>query len=265
MLVLTRRVRFCVNAEDAAGDPGPPAPGYSGRPAMQGLGTFYELAVDCVGEVGATTGYLVDIQEIDRAVRATLVPALTGSARERTTRDTAEVLRACFPALNQVLRGRVSGVRLSLSPYHSVEVHVDQRHATIRQKFDFAAAHRLHVAALSDEENRRLFGKCNNKSGHGHNYQFEPVVEVPVGTGSPAFTHRDLARVCERTIIERFDHRHLNEDTEEFGAASGLNPSVENIARVFFELLDGALAGSKARLRSLTVWETDRTSATYSR
>jgi 6-pyruvoyltetrahydropterin/6-carboxytetrahydropterin synthase len=92
-----------------------------------------------------------------------------------------------------------------------------------------------------------------------------------VGSSGPTsaeapFTLDTLERLAEDRIIRRFDHKNFNIDTPEFGGASGVNPSVENIARVFFELLEPGVreaGGGGANLRSLTVWETDRTSATY--
>ena len=137
---------------------------------------------------------------------------------------------------------------------------------TLRQSYEFSAAHRLHVPSLSDAENRQLFGKCNNPAGHGHNYRVEPVVAVKVGAEGARFSLADLERLTEEHIVARFDHKHLNQDTREFGPGpGGVNPSVENIARVFFEALAGPVraAGADATLRSVTVWETDRTCATY--
>lgn len=139
--------------------------------------------------------------------------------------------------------------------------------ALLRQQFDFAAAHRLHVPTLSDEENRRIFGKCNNLRGHGHNYRVEPCVEVSVQQGGPpAISLAEFERLTVEHIIARFDHTHLNDDTAEFNTArGGMNPSVENIARVCFERLAPAIraAAPGAKLRYVTVWETDKTSSTY--
>jgi 6-pyruvoyltetrahydropterin/6-carboxytetrahydropterin synthase len=171
--------------------------------------------------------------------------------------------------LARAMGGILESVRWRLSPYYSVEVSTSgspnsssPTTALLRQRFDFAAAHRLNVPTLTPEENRALFGKCNNPSGHGHNYQVEPVVEVPLDR--PAFSLQDLERAVQSAIIDRFDHKHLNQDTEEFCVErGGVNPSVENIARVFFDLLSARLADAPVRLRSITVWETDRTSATY--
>ena len=151
----------------------------------------------------------------------------------------------------------------------------------IRQRFDFSASHRLHVPGLSDEENRRLFGKCNNPGGHGHNYQFEACVAVPSAPDlqpvssstsprqppAPApFTLETLERLADEAIIRRFDHKNLTTDTDEFcPERGGVNATVENIARFFHGLLEQTLrnAAPDVRLRSVTVWETDRTSACY--
>ncbi|TVQ75581.1 MAG: 6-carboxytetrahydropterin synthase [Phycisphaeraceae bacterium] len=137
--------------------------------------------------------------------------------------------------------------------------------ALIRQQFDFAAAHRLHVPELSAEENLAIFGHCNNPAGHGHNYRFEPCVAVSLNTGKPDFTLGKLEQLAHEVILSRFDHKHLNHDTEEFGP-SGVIPSVENIAKVFFDLMAPAVrdaSSGKAELHAMTVWETDRTSCTY--
>ncbi|MEL6796463.1 MAG: 6-carboxytetrahydropterin synthase, partial [Planctomycetota bacterium] len=135
-------------------------------------------------------------------------------------------------------------------------------YALLRQQFDFAAAHRLHAPELSDEENQRVFGKCNNPSGHGHNYRIEASVAVPVNQPPGGFGLADLEELCDTLVIERFDHTHLNVDTEEFGPR-GVMPSVENIAKVIYDILAPAVGDRGATLRSMTVWETDRTCCTY--
>lgn len=129
----------------------------------------------------------------------------------------------------------------------------------LTQCFEFSASHRLHVASLSEDENRRVFGKCNNPSGHGHNYRVEITVagEASGPTGRvvelPMFEE-----TVRREVIDRFDHKHLNTDTAEFAA---LNPSVENIARVIWELLRDKFA--PVRLKRIRVWETAKTYAEF--
>jgi len=161
------------------------------------------------------------------------------------------------------MSGLLGAVTWRLSPYYSVAMDAaDTSTALLRQKFDFAAAHRLHNPSLSEVENRQLFGKCNLPSGHGHNYQVEPCVAVEVG-GACRFGLVQLEEITGRVIIERFDHKHLNLDCPEFAQPGGVNPTVENIARVCYELLAPHIRDAGASLRSLTVWETDRTSCSY--
>ncbi len=135
----------------------------------------------------------------------------------------------------------------------------------VRQRFEIAAAHRLHVPSMSDEANRAAFGKCNNPRGHGHNYVIEPAVEVAIAPSANAFSLATLERLVDEHILKPYDHTHLNEDTRAFNiAAGGVNPSVENIAKVFYEALAPAVkATGTARLRSIRVWETEKTSAEY--
>jgi 6-pyruvoyltetrahydropterin/6-carboxytetrahydropterin synthase len=125
------------------------------------------------------------------------------------------------------------------------------------QQFEFCAAHRLHCDDLSDEENMALFGKCSNPSGHGHNYMLDVTVE---GRPDPRTGNVLPTSVLERTVrqvvIERFDHKNLNVDVPEFRE---LNPSVENIAQVIFNLLEDEFAPNQ--LAAVRVYETPRSSA----
>ena len=278
MVTLRRTVRFCINPEppeapDAGGglpvmkSPGTAgANGYGGTPPMAGLGRYYELEIACRGEPDPRTGYLVNIKDIDLAARAGPIPRLAQACRESPTAEPARLLPELACAAQAQLRATLLSIRLRLTPTYSVEMQAQEPQvAVLRQKFDLAAAHRLHVPSLSDEENRRVFGRCNNASGHGHNYQIEPAVSVRLDGGA-LYSVADLERTTQRALIDPFDHTHLNKDTAVFAENTGANPSVENIARVFFEILAPAVrADSKgaAELRAITVWETDRTSCNY--
>ena len=278
---LTRTVRFCVNDPSLPGADEPADNAFAGYPSMRGLGRYYELHVTCRGEVDPITGYFLNIKAIDRATRASALPIIANACARTPGDDPARVLTIAAAALNDALGGLVRSVRWSLSPYYSIQMapllpnpsafptaagragHL----ALLRQQFDFAAAHRLSSPGLDEAANRETFGKCSNPRGHGHNYRVEPCVEFPVDPAAAGFGLRDLERIVARTILDRYDHTHLNEDTAEFDQRlpGGLNPSVENIAKVFYELLAPAVAscGKPARLRSITVWETDKTSCTY--
>lgn len=260
MHLLTRSVRFAVND----GDSPPGRNGYAGSPALSGFGRWLELVVTCRGMVDRATGYLIDIKAVDSRVRADAVPLLQKSIA--SGEDPTHALRSVVRILASGLPATLQRACLRLSPYHDIEMAPsDFSHALIRQRFDFSAAHRLHSPALSDAENLSLYGKCNNPRGHGHNYIVQPVVRVRLDA-NPAFSLSDLEAITDAAVINAFDHKHLNEDTVEFAVEKGgVLPSVENIARICFDRLAPAIAAhpSKPALESVTVWETDRTSATY--
>lgn len=240
---------------------------------MRGIGSFYEFQIRCVGTPDPRIGYLLDIKAIDAATRDVLYPNLVAAVNQTAKVDGSHLpapeglLLKAFGPLNHSLGNTLHSIRWQLTPTYSMEtIMSSSSEATVllRQRFDFAAAHRLHAPHLSDEENRRLFGKCNNPNGHGHNYQFEPCVALSAAPGSSSgFDVTRLEEICDRILMDRFDHKHLNLDTEEFNDATGVNPSVENIAKVFYELLAPEISRAGATLRSMSVWETDRTCAEY--
>jgi 6-pyruvoyltetrahydropterin/6-carboxytetrahydropterin synthase len=103
------------------------------------------------------------------------------------------------------------------------------------RKGHFNAAHRLHNLHWTDEKNREVFGLCNNPGYHGHNYDLYVKVtgEVDPDTGY-VIDMKVLSDLIKAEVEERFDHKNLNLDTEEF---RNLNPTAENICRIIFEIL----------------------------
>lgn len=105
----------------------------------------------------------------------------------------------------------------------------------VYRKEHFNAAHRLHNPAWDEAANDKVFGKCNNPNYHGHNYEL--VVKV---TGEPnsdtgyVMDMKILSDIIQENVIEKFDHKNLNEDTKEF---KNLNPTAENIAIVIYNIL----------------------------
>ena len=127
------------------------------------------------------------------------------------------------------------------------------------RKDHFNAAHRLSNPNWSDEQNARIFGKCNYPNYHGHNYELIVQVtgEVNPDTGY-VVDLKWLNDLIERYVLEKFDHKNLNLDTEEF---KNLNPSAENIAIIIYNLLRGHLESTldlKIRL-----YETERNFVEY--
>ena len=125
--------------------------------------------------------------------------------------------------------------------------------ASLTKSFSFSAAHRLHSQHLSDEENKTVFGKCNNEHGHGHNYELEVTVTgyIHEQTGM-VFDLVELMQVVQEEVLDRFDHKHLNLETEEF---RDLNPTGENIVHVIWELLKPRLGD---HLSTIGLWETPK-------
>ena len=130
---------------------------------------------------------------------------------------------------------------------------------TVCRKAHFNAAHRLNNPNWPDERNQQLFGKCNNANYHGHNYDLIVKVTGDVDPESGyVIDMKVLKDLMETEVIEKFDHKNLNLDTEEF---KNLNPTAENIARVIYEKLR---AGIEARFSlRITLYETERNFVEY--
>jgi 6-pyruvoyltetrahydropterin/6-carboxytetrahydropterin synthase len=118
----------------------------------------------------------------------------------------------------------------------------------ITRKLEFSAAHFYHNPDLSPEENRRIFGKCNNPHGHGHNY----VLEVTIA-GDPdpktgmILDLKELKEILDREVTQRLDHRHLNYEVPEL---AGKIPTCEEIASVLWTILEPKIRhGRLDRLR----------------
>ncbi len=261
--LLTRTVRLCVNPDGSSDG----ANGYAGRPAMRGLGRYYELTATVRGVPDPRTGYVISIHDVDDPIRASVTPAIERACRERPTAEPAGLMTELWDLAAAALPARLERLAWALTPTYKVEMSVSDRSSgrvVIRQRFDFAASHRLHSPALTDDENRRVFGKCNNPGGHGHNYRIEAAVSVPAGPDP--FPLAALEQAVEEAVLAPFDHKHLNTDTPEFDTArGGVTPSVEHIAMVCHARLAGPVRALRegAELAEVTVWETDRTSCTY--
>lgn len=254
MLELSRTVRFCLNDVDTPA--GARCNTFSAWPAMRGLGRYYQLQVRCVGEADPVTGYFLNIKQIDAAVRERVLPYL---AQQVAGEDAAlgEILRQTLSRLQPALGNSVRQVRFDLTPYYSLTIgSEDMDHVIMRQQFEFAAAHRLHVDALSDDKNREVFGKCNNPSGHGHNYRVEVAVQAPIDESGGVMAVEELDALVDQAVIQKLDHKHLNVDVEQFRE---LNPSVENIAKVIWGMLEPA----ELDVVEVSVWETGKTVCTY--
>jgi len=103
------------------------------------------------------------------------------------------------------------------------------------RKEHFNAAHRIFNPAWDDKKNFEVFGKCSNPHYHGHNYELiVKVVGVPDPETGYVMDMKKLSVIVREEVLERFDHKNLNLDTEQF---KNLNPTAENIVKVIYELL----------------------------
>jgi len=122
----------------------------------------------------------------------------------------------------------------------------------LTRKCEFSASHYYHNPELSAEENRRLFGKCNNPNGHGHNYTLEVTVKGDIDPKSGFVVDlKDLKEILNREVIDAFDHRFLNREVPEFAAQI---PTTENLAISIWQRLEPKL--QVARLHRVRVYET---------
>ena len=120
------------------------------------------------------------------------------------------------------------------------------------RRYTMSASHRLHTDALSAEENRTAFGKCNNPHGHGHNYVVEVLTRGPVYAETGMVINlAQLDEVVQTRVLARFDHANLNLDP----LFAGTVPTTENLCKAVYDLLSGSLA--PAELEHVRVEETE--------
>ena len=135
----------------------------------------------------------------------------------------------------------------------------------LTRRYRFSAGHRLHNDSMNADENRRVYGKCNNPNGHGHNYLLEVTVagEIHPATGM-IFDLVALDRIVTSNVLDKFDHKNLNLDTENFRT---LVPTTENLCVEIYRMLKDPLedAGSAhgTRLTKIRLEETSLNSFEY--
>lgn len=130
---------------------------------------------------------------------------------------------------------------------------------SVSRKAHFNAAHRLHLPQWTDEQNRSFFGACNNANYHGHNYELTVTVmgKINPETGY-LIDMKVLKEAIKEEVEDRFDHKNLNLDTEEF---KNINPTAEYIAVVIWQLLRKRIPG-ELKLK-ITLYETERNFVEY--
>jgi len=234
--------------------------------ATHAHGHNYDVRVTVAGPINEETGMVLNIKDIDALMRESIDQQLD----HKHYNIEVEKLKNVWPTLESLTPYVWEEISSQLSTGRLAEVQVFENpdfYAQYRggpmiymtRVYRFSAAHRLHNPGLSDEENRNIFGKCNNPHGHGHDYTLELTLR-----GEPDPRTNCLADIgaMDQVIADRimapFDHVYLNLDTEQF---QDTNPTSENILQVFWEILEHAFP--PAHLHRLRLWETSKSYFDY--
>ena len=209
-------------------------------------GHNYILEVMVKGAVNADDGMVINLVTLDGLLKTEVLanydhkhlnrqhPVFAGDPHLQPTCENIaiEIWQRLLPSLPDRMLHRV---RLYESATSFADYYGEGQMVYLTKVYEFSSAHRLHSHVLSDEENREIFGKCNNPSGHGHNYVLEVTVkgEVDLRTGLVAGLNF-LDEVVQKQVYTRFDYKHLNLDTSEF---EKLNPTSENFVKVLWDVL----------------------------
>lgn len=210
-------------------------------------GHNYILEVMVRGDLNAENGMVINLTDLDSLLKNEVLahydhkhlnkqhPVFAENPHIQPTCEniTIEIWQRLVPFLPNGLLHRVRLYESStqFADYYGEKIMVYQT-----KVYEFSAAHRLHSHLLSDEENREIFGKCNNPAGHGHNYILEITIKGDVDTKTGLVADLNLIdNVVKEEVYARFDYKHLNLDTQEFET---VNPTSENFVKVLWDVLE---------------------------
>ena len=230
-------------------------------------GHNYVLTATIAGKVNPETDFVVDFRALDSALKEVTAPldhrrldleyvALAG--REPSAEAIAVTL---FGQLAPIVERSIPSTRLvNARLLETSELWADANggdDVELTRAYGFSAAHRLADEGRSDEENRRIYGKCANPQPHGHDYRFEVTVRGRPDARTGMVTNLvALDRSVDEAVISPFDHRYLNVEVEPF---TRVIPTGERIAERIWELLAPRVQG----LSRIVVYETPRSAFTY--
>lgn len=227
-------------------------------------GHNYALWVTTEGVVDPETGMVVNIKRIDDLLQERIVTQFDAKSvndeipwfarRSPSLENLALYMRQELAALPP--EARLVALRLEETDTLWTELERtkdDDWTMTLTRSYEFAASHRLHAPALTAERNLELYGKCNNPAGHGHNYVLEVTVEGWPDEETGMMVSIDgLDATVQELVVDRYDHRNLNEDLPEF---AGKVTTSEVVAQQIWDSLNGKLP---AKLHRVRLYETPR-------
>ena len=232
-------------------------------------GHNWVLCVSVMGEVDPKTGMVVNIKEIDGLLERRIVAQLDHRCLNMDHPHFRDRLPTCenlaefvWHELEEYVPScRLSQVRLVESDLLWAEFRGETAERSGRplmyftRAYDFCASHRLHEPDLSPEENRRLFGKCGNPNGHGHNYRVEVTVAGELDDRGMSVNLDWLNERVQADVLDQLDFKHLNTDVPAFRKQ---NPTSENVVRYIYEALLPSFSGDETRLHRVRLYETHK-------
>ncbi len=265
---LVRRLEFAAShSYEGYGVPAAERAALYGAGAVSMHGHNYLLESTVEGAPDPRTGMVVNIKDVDAVMRRHIEDVLDHHFLNLDVpyfHDHVPTLENLSRFIWGQLAPRLSRCRLvSIRVYEHegfwMDYQGDERMYYLTRSYSFSAGHRLHSDALSEEENKRVFGKCNNPTGHGHNYTLEVTVRGPqderTGTIGDIFK---LDGIVQERVLADYDHRFLNTDVAEF---KGVVPTSEHIVQAIWKRLSPHLRSPQ--LFKLRLWETGRSAFEY--
>ncbi|NJN18239.1 MAG: 6-pyruvoyl tetrahydropterin synthase [Oscillochloris sp.] len=222
-----------------------------------GHGHNYTLDVTVTGTLDPRTGMVMNMTDL-KALVNTILDAFDHRHLNEDTpyfRDilptTENIVRVLWRLIAAHLPAEARLARLRLYEMQDLWAEYDgSDETTFARAYTFSAAHRLHAPALSDAENRAIYGKCNNPNGHGHNYTLEVSVCGPLDPETGMAIDMVTMDQTVRAVLDALDFRHLD---NEIAAFATMPSTAENIVVYLWEQLEPRLGG---RLAHLKLWET---------
>ncbi|MBI3604037.1 MAG: 6-carboxytetrahydropterin synthase [Nitrospirae bacterium] len=230
-----------------------------------GHGHNYMIEVTVAGEVDPQTGMVVNLYDLKRILKEVLEEFdhkhlnLDTPYFRQTIPTTENIARVLWGILEkQPSIGRLEKVRLFEDEDLSADITAEGQRASLTRRYHFSAAHRLSSERLSETDRRRLFGKCGHPEGHGHNYVLAVTVGGAIDPDTGMVTDiQALDRVVRERVVQRFDHRNLNQDPDLARSV----PTGETLARLIWDSLVKAIPAG--RLERVGLGETRETSYEY--
>lgn len=226
-------------------------------------GHNYVLDVETEGPVDSKTGMVVNIKDIDDIVQESICAEFDGRSINDQIPHFANV-PATLENMLLYMRDRLAalpkganlvGLRLEETPtlWANLERIGENWTMTLTRSYEFASSHRLYSPHFSEEENVEMFGKCANPAGHGHNYVVEVTVSGTLNPLTGMMVDLDaLDEAINEIVVDRYDHKNLNEDLDEF---KGRTTTSENVVQAIWDSLDGRIP---AKLEKVRLYETAR-------